>query len=228
LILTDDNFATIVSAVEYGRSIYDNLIKYIRFQMGALVAFIATFLGAAFFSILGGNPFGTIMVLWINFLVQVPIAIALGFDEPSPGLMKRKPRPLSQPVLSRNQWVRIVFLGTIIASVTLLIEAYYSQFSPDQAITMGFVVFSLLSIALGLSARSETESMFSRDFLPGWRQLGLYGTALFFVLLGTFLLRTISGTSPLTTEQWLICLFLTAGFIVIEEITKFFIRLRRK
>ena len=58
MILTDDNFATIVRAVEYGRGIYDNLVKYIRFQMGALVAFIATFLGAALFSILGGIPFG--------------------------------------------------------------------------------------------------------------------------------------------------------------------------
>ena len=108
MILTDDNFATIVRAVEYGRGIYDNLVKYIRFQMGALVAFIACFLGAALFSILGGIPFGPILILWINFLVQVPIAIALGFDEPSPGLMKRKPRPLSQPVLSRSQWMHIV------------------------------------------------------------------------------------------------------------------------
>ncbi len=98
-----------------GGRIYDNLAKYIRFQMGALVAFIVSFLGAAFFVIPGGVPFGPLLVLWINFLVQVPIAIALGFDKPSPGLMERKPRPLSQPVLSRNQWIRIIVLGVIIA-----------------------------------------------------------------------------------------------------------------
>ncbi len=196
MILTDDNFSTIVRAVEYGRGIYDNLVKYIRFQMGALVAFIATFLGAALFSILGGIPFGPILVLWVNFLVQVPIAIALGFDEPSPGLMKRKPRPLSQPVLSRNQWMHIVFLGVIMAAITLIVEAYYTPAGANQAITMGYVVFSLLSIALGLNARSETKSIFSRDLFPGWRQIGLFALALFFVFLGTILLQSIFNTTP--------------------------------
>ena len=113
MILTDDNFATIVKAVEYGRAIYDNLAKYIRYQMGMLAAFIICYLGATIFSILGGVPFSTLTVLWINFLVQVPIAMALGFDKPSPGLMERKPRPLSQPVLSRSQWVRLIFTGTL-------------------------------------------------------------------------------------------------------------------
>src|SRR5215213_9807430 len=100
MILTDDNFATIVKAVEYGRGLYDNLLKYLRFQMATLVAFIISYLGASLLFIAGGVPFGPLVVLWINFLVQVPIAIALGFDKPEPGLMERKPRPLSQPVLS--------------------------------------------------------------------------------------------------------------------------------
>ena len=108
MILTDDNFATIVRAVEYGRELYDNLSKYIRFQMAALVGFIATFLGAAIFSIADGIPFSPLAVLWINFVVQVPIAIALGFDKPLPGLMDRKPRPLAEPVLNVPQWVRAV------------------------------------------------------------------------------------------------------------------------
>ena len=72
MILTDDNFATIVRAVEYGRELYDNLSKYIRFQMAALVGFIATFLGAAILSIADGIPFSPLAVLWINFVVQVP------------------------------------------------------------------------------------------------------------------------------------------------------------
>ena len=127
MILTDDNFATIVRAVEYGRELYDNLSKYIRFQMAALVGFIATFLGAAVFSIADGIPFSPLAVLWINFVVQVPIAIALGFDKPLPGLMDRKPRPLAEPVLNRppvdpsrwpgrahgggHPWVRDAFEG---------------------------------------------------------------------------------------------------------------------
>ncbi len=228
MILTDDNFATIVRAVEFGRGIYDNLAKYIRFQMGALMAFIISFLGAAFFSILGGIPFGPLVILWINFLVQVPIAIALGFDEPSKDLMKRKPRPLSQPVVSRNQWLRIIFLGAIIAAATLFVEAYYTPVGENQAITMGFVVFSLLSIAIGLTARSETETLFSRERIPGWRQAALYGLALLFVFIGTALLQGIFNTTPLTGEQWGICILFTAALIAVEEVIKFFMRMRSR
>src|SRR5512138_1097089 len=126
MILTDDNFATIVKAVEYGRAIYDNLSKYIRYQMGMLSAFIISYLGAAIFGILGGTPFSPLVVLWINFLVQVPIAIALGFDKPSPGLMDRKPRPLTQPVLTRGQWIRLIFVGLLTAILTLVLEALYT------------------------------------------------------------------------------------------------------
>ena len=115
MILTDDNFATIVRAVEYGRELYDNLSKYIRFQMAALVGFIATFLGAAIFSIADGIPFSPLAVLWINFVVQVPIAIALGFDKPLPGLMDRKPRPLSRTGAQQPQWVRAVALGVLMS-----------------------------------------------------------------------------------------------------------------
>jgi P-type Ca2+ transporter type 2C len=224
MILTDDNFATIVGAVEYGRGIYDNLVKYIRFQMGALVGFIACFLGAAFFSILGGIPFGPVVILWINFLVQVPIAMALGFDKFSTGLMKRKPRPVSQPVLSRGQWVRLVALGIYMAAVTLLLEGYYT--TPDstaQAVTVGYVAFSLMSIALGLTSRSEKQSVFSRDSL-GLQQLGLFALALFLTFLGTFLLRSVLGTTPLSGEQWGLCIAFSIGLVAIEEVVKLFIR----
>ena len=226
MILTDDNFATIVRAVEYGRGIYDNLIKYIRFQMGALVGFIACFLGAAFFSILGGIPFGPVVILWINFLVQVPIAMALGFDKFSTELMKRKPRPMSQPVLSRSQWVRLVVLGVYMAAVTLFLEAYYTTAdSTAQAVTIGFVVFSLMSIALGLTSRSDKQSIFSRDSL-GLQQLGLFALALALTFLGTFLLRSILGTTPLSGEQWGICIAFSLGLVAIEEVVKLFIRAR--
>lgn len=226
MILTDDNFATIVKAVEYGRAIYDNLSKYIRFQMGMLSAFIISYLGAALFFILGGVPFATLVVLYVNFLVQVPIAIALGFDKPSPGLMDRKPRPLSQPVLSRSQWARLILTGVIIALGTLAIETTYEPISAELAATMGFVVFSLFNIALGLSARSEFGTVFIRDTVADRRQLGLYGLALLLALLGTELgfLQRILGTISLNGDQWLVCAAAAFGLILIDEVIKFFLR----
>ena len=85
MILTDDNFATIVGAVEYGRALYDNLLKYLRFQMSTLVAYIAIFIGAGIFAIAGGIPLDPLQILWLNMVIDIPIAVALGFDEPTRG-----------------------------------------------------------------------------------------------------------------------------------------------
>jgi P-type Ca2+ transporter type 2C len=203
MILTDDNFATIVKAVEFGRAIYDNLSNFIRFQMTALVGFIAAYLGAAFFVIAGGVPFTPFVVLWINFLVQVPVAVALGFDKPAPGLMEHKPRPLSQPVLSRSQWVRIAFLGLLMAIGTLYLEATYAPAGAAVAATMAFVVFSLFNIVIALSARSETGSAFNRDIFHDRSQLMLYGLALLFIILPVELgFPRFLGLAQLSGDQW--------------------------
>jgi len=232
MILTDDNFATIVKAVEYGRAIYDNLAKYIRYQMENLVAFIATFLGAAFFGVMGGIPFTTTMILWLNFAITVPVAMALGFDKPAPDLMEHKPRPLRQPVLSRWQWIRIVFLGLIIAAGTLYIENAYQAVDPVPlvATTMAATVFSLFNIFAGITVRSETETVLIRDIIHDRNQLRLYGLAIAFTFLATELgfLQKILGTTSLTFNQWLLCIGVAAILFVVEEIIKFFLRRRMK
>jgi Ca2+-transporting ATPase len=229
MILTDDNFATIVRAVEYGRELYDNLSKYIRFQMAALVGFIATFLGAAVFSIADGIPFPPLAVLWINFVVQVPIAIALGFDKPLPGLMARRPRPLTEPVLNVPQWVRAVGLGVLMAAGTLWVrEAFEGWADALVATTMAVTVFSLTNVAAGLSARSQTRTIFSRDIVADRRQLTLYGGTLVAIVLATELgvLQRVLDTTALTGGQWLVCLLLAAGLVAVEEITKLVLRRR--
>jgi P-type Ca2+ transporter type 2C len=226
MILADDNFATIVKAIEYGRALYDNLLKYLRFQMTGLVAFIASFLGAALFAIAGGIPFAPLVILWINFLVQVPIAIALGFDRPSQGLMERLPRPSCQPVLARSQWARIVFMGILMATGTLILEFSYEPAGPAQAATMAFVVFSLFSIAVGLGCRSETETAFDRDTLGDERQLGLYGLSFLSILVPTTMgvLQRGLGLTALTLEQWLICLGAAIALLLVDELLKLFSR----
>lgn len=93
MILSDDNFATIVYAVEQGRKLYDNLTKYIRFVLLLLVTFVLTFLGATIFNIAAGEPFTPPQVLWIHFVVNASFGFALGFDKESAGLMRRRPRP---------------------------------------------------------------------------------------------------------------------------------------
>jgi Ca2+-transporting ATPase len=228
MILTDDNFSTIVKAVEYGRAIYDNLSKYIRFQMEALVGFIACFLGAAFFSIAGGIPFTPLAILWVNFFIQVPVAIALGFDRPSPGLMNRKPRPIQQPVLSRSQWLRIVFLGVLIAIGTLMFETFYKS-STIMANTMALTAFSLFSITIGLSARNEIQSVLNRDILSDRTQVELYGLALILIFLATELnlLQRILVTTDLSGKEWFVCFGAAFLLLLVDETIKLFMRRRR-
>ena len=111
MILSDDNFATIVFAVEQGRKIYDNLTKYIRFVLVLLVVFVLTFLGATLFNIAAGEPFTPAQVLWIHFVVNAPFGFALGFDRESPGLMARKPRPRGESVLTTPVMVTVGLAG---------------------------------------------------------------------------------------------------------------------
>src|SRR3954451_19837954 len=123
MILTDDNFATIVKAVELGRGLYGNLVKYIRFQMGALAWMIITFLGASILNIASGIPFLPLQTLWLNFTTQVFQSVGLGYGTPSEGLMKRSRRKPKEPILTRADTKWFVVAGLIMALGTLAVPA---------------------------------------------------------------------------------------------------------
>ena len=118
MILTDDNFATIVKAVELGRALYDNLMRYIRFQMASLFGFIGTFLGASIFNILGGVPFLPLQTLWINFTVDVFQAVGLGYSKPRAGPHGGARRGRRTSRSCRGRWsIWLVFVGLVFAAV---------------------------------------------------------------------------------------------------------------
>jgi P-type Ca2+ transporter type 2C len=229
MILTDDNFATIVNAVEYGRNLYDNLLKYLRFQMSTLVAYIAVFIGAGIFNIAGGIPLNPLQILWLNMVIDIPIAIALGFDQPTAGLMDRAPRPVGAPVLSRTDWIRLCLQGFVMAVGSLV--AYRigeSQYSTAVAATMLLTTLSLFHLAVGLLSRDQRNTIFSRAALPGATQLRRYAIALLAIIAVTTidLLQRIFETVALSFSQWSICVGIAASIVVIEEIIKFVIRRR--
>ena len=114
MILSDDNFATIVYAVEQGRKIFDNLTKYIRFVLVLLVVFVLTFLGAALFNIAAGEPFTPPQVLWIHFVVNAAFGFSLGFDNETPGLMSRVPKPRGQSVLTPSLLTTVGLAGLVV------------------------------------------------------------------------------------------------------------------
>src|SRR6185436_14888193 len=183
MILTDDNFATIVNAVSYGRTLYDNLVKYLRFQMSTLVAYIAIFLCAGIFGIAGGVPLNPLQILWLNMVIDIPIAIALGFDQPTKGLMSRPPRPVAAPVLSRANWVRLCVQGAVMTVGPLV--AY--QIGEDQwgtlvAATMLLTTLSLFHVVAGLLSRDQLNTIFDRDAVPAATQLRRYAVSLIAII----------------------------------------------
>jgi P-type Ca2+ transporter type 2C len=165
MVLSDDNFATIVFAVEQGRKIYDNLTKYIRFVLVLLVVFVLTFLGAALFNIAAGEPFTPAQVLWIHFVVNAAFGFALGFDRETPGLMSLRPRPRGQSVLTRRLVVTVGLAGlAVTVGLLLLIGLGTSRFgSLDIARSVAFTSFALCLIVAALECRSETSTIFTTD-----------------------------------------------------------------
>ena len=162
MILTDDDFSTIVRAVRIGRGLYDNLKKYIEFQMGALIGFIVTFLGASIFNIVGGVPFVPLQTLWVNFTTQVFQAIGLGYGEPSPGLMGRKPRPEKEPILNRALLIWLTIAGLVLGGTTLGVIWWADDHHGSAlARTMGMTTFAIGNVFLSFTVKDEVRSFFS-------------------------------------------------------------------
>ena len=223
MILTDDNFATIVRAVELGRALYDNLLRYIRFQMAALFGFIGTFLGASIFNILGGVPFLPLQTLWINFTVDVFQAIGLGYGKPREGLMEDAPRPKEQPILPRSQFAWLAFVGLVMAVMTLGVIVW-AQRSYDDTVahTMGFVTFSLMHLFFSLETANDERTLFSSELLENPTLLKTSGLSLLTIVLASTFgpLQRVLDTTDLGVGLWGICIVLATSMIVIAEVRK--------
>jgi P-type Ca2+ transporter type 2C len=223
MILTDDNFATIVSAVEGGRGIYDNLMKYIRVQLIMLGGFILTFVGAGIFDVANGTPLTPLQILWINFAVDVLLAIGLGFDAPVPGLMRRVPRDASAPIVDRALGIRLGVASLVMAAITIGVVAWGEhRYDLVTATTMGLTTLSLMHVVAALETREPTETIFKQYTFANRRFVQLVGAALALTFLVTALgpLQRIFDTVSLTSSQWGVCLLGPLAYLAFAELGK--------
>ena len=229
MILTDDNFATIVRAVELGRGLYDNLTKYIRFQMGVLFGLVFTFLGVAIGNVVGGVAFVPLQTLWVNFSTQVFQAVGLGYGEPAEGLMKRKPRDPEAQILPRSKLLWLALVGGVMGAATIGVLAWAdSRYTTDIARTMGMTSFAIANLFYSFCERDERMSVFSLDVLRDRKFLMFSGASVLAIILAPQLnlLNRILQTTPLTLHQWLICIVAALAAVVLTEIRKFVLRRR--
>ena len=223
MILTDDNYATIVKAVGLGRAVYDNLLRFIRFQMAGLFGFIGTFLGSSLLNIVGGIPFLPLQTMWLNFTVNVFQAIGLGYGKPREGLMEVPPRPKVQKIMPRRLLTWLVFVGLVMAAGTLGVLAWASSTYGDViARTMGVTTFALFRLFSSLETADEDESLFSGSILSNRPLLIATGISVLTIVLATELgvLQRILGMESLSIDQWAVCLVVALSLIVIEEVRK--------
>ena len=228
MILSDDNFATIVFAVEQGRKIYDNLTKYIRFVLVLLVVFVLTFLGAALFNIAHGEPFTPAQVLWVHFFVNAPFGFALGFDKESPGLMARRPRPRGESVLTRSVLITVGLTGLAITiGLLLLIQLGTSHFhSAAIGNSIAFTAFALCLIVAALECRSETGTVLTTASFDSkqmnYAMLGEFILAVLVTQMDVF--HRLLGTTDINLRQFGWALLPAIALLLLWELGKLLAR----
>jgi P-type Ca2+ transporter type 2C len=228
MILSDDNFATIVFAVEQGRKIYDNLTKYIRFVLVLLVAFVLTFLGATLFNIAAGEPFTPPQVLWIHFVVNAPFGFALGFDKETPGLMTLHPRHRGQSVLTNGVMITVGLAGLAITIGLLsMIEVGQHIFgSVPVGQSIAFTCFALCLIVAAVECRSETATALTTATFDSkqmnWAMLGEFVLAVLVTQMDVF--NRLLGTTQINLRQFAWALIPALALLILWELGKWVAR----
>lgn len=219
MILTDDNFVTIVEAVKYGRTIFNNIRKAIHFLIATNVGEIVTI----FLGLLIGmrSPLLAIQLLWINLITDSLPAIALGLDNPEKDIMNHKPRNPKKSIFADGLWGKIIVEGVMIGVLNLLAFSIGRRYSLDVARTMAFVSLGLLELVHSFNIRSEDSIFKTGIFKNKYLCLAFLGGALLQIIVVIVpSWAEVFKLTNLTTKQWLCTIVISLMPIVLMEVQK--------
>jgi Ca2+-transporting ATPase len=244
IVLADDNFATIVAAVEEGRAIFANIQKFLRYLLSSNIGEVMTmFFGVLLAGLIGLEagegtdlvlPLVATQILWINLVTDGAPALALGVDPADPGVMQRPPRPRGEPVITGRMWAGIFFVGAIMAAGTLLIldaalpggliegngTLAYGQ-------TMAFTTLTMFQLFNVFNARSDrrsaAEGIFANRWLWGAVALSL---ALHVAVVYVPFLQQAFSTVSLQPRDWVVCAGVASSVLWLRELQKWLSRRR--
>ena len=230
LVLTDDNFASIVRAVEEGRTIYDNIVKFVRFQLSTNIGAILTVLGALFLGF--ATPFTAIQILWVNIIMDGPPAMTLGVEPARPGIMRDRPRAADASILSLERMWRIGLYGLTMAVGTLAVYAWGLTTPGEEvkATTLAFTTFVLFQFFNIFNARAEHGSAFNYQFFSNgklWLALAAV-VGLQVVAVHWAPAQAVFDTVDLTAFEWGISVLVASTTLFLEEVRKLVLRLVAK
>jgi Ca2+-transporting ATPase len=248
MILTDDNFASIVAAVEEGRSIFANIQKFLRYLLSSnigevLVMFFGVLLGGVIGLVAGEGsalivPLLATQILWINLLTDSGPALALGVEPADPDVMNKPPRDPKSHVINRQMWFDILFVGVIMMIGTLLVldgslpggliggaqggDLRYAQ-------TMAFTTLVFFQLFNVFNSRSDEVSAFKGLFSNKWIWVAIAVSILLQVaVIYLPFLQTAFGTTPLSPGDWALCIVVASSVLWLRELVKLFTNRRRQ
>ena len=253
MVLTDDNFASIVKAIEEGRGIYDNIRKYLIYLLSSNAGELLTmFAGVMLAGLLGLAsvdaglflPLLAAQLLWINLVTDGPPALALGIDPRDPDVMEREPRPRGTGVLTRQDWFTLGGIGLVMMVGTLLVlDAYYpggmitlfatgstpNAADETHARTMAFTTLMMFQLFNVFNCRSNWRSAFSGLFDNKWL-IGAVALSLFTHMLVVYtpVLQAAFHTMALSAADWLIATAVAASLLAVVELAKLVLRAERR
>jgi P-type Ca2+ transporter type 2C len=224
MVLLDDNFATIVNAIRYGRHLYDNIRKFVRYAITTnsaevLTIFLAPFLGLPI-------PLLPTHILWINLITDGLPALALTAEPAERGVMRRPPRPPLESLFSHGMWQHMIWVGLLMAGLTLFAQAWAYHTGSSHWQTMAFAVITISQLGHVMAIRSEKDSLFS---------MGIFSNKpLMIAVVVTFILQMVTiyvpvfnpifKTEPLSMSELALCLSLSSVVFIAVEIEKWLIR----
>jgi Ca2+-transporting ATPase len=244
VVLTDDNFATIVAAVEEGRAIFDNIRKFLRYLLSSNIGEVLTMFCGVLLSkkigLYGGEnavilPLAATQILWINLVTDGAPALALGVDPADPAIMTRKPRPRGEGILTTQMWVGIALVGAVMAFGTLLVldaslPGGYVPGTGDMRYgqTMAFTTLMMFQLFNVFNARSDESSAFHGLFHNAWLWGGI-GLSLVLHTLVIYVpfLQSAFATTPLSARDWSFCAVVASSVLWLREVSKVVTRVRR-
>lgn len=226
MVLLDDNFSTIVSAVREGRRIYDNIRKFIRFALTGNSGEIWTIFLAPFLDL--PIPLLPIHILWVNLVTDGLPGLALAAEPAEPRIMSRPPRKPNESIFAHGLWQHAIWVGVLTAAVTLAIQAWALRTGHAHWQSMAFTVLTLIQMGHVLAIRSERESLFSLGLFTNLPLLGsiVLTFALQMATLYVPALNPIFRTVPLSAAELAICLLASSTVFFAVEIEKWFRRTR--
>ena len=218
MVLVDDNFATIVTAVRHGRALYDNILKFVRFQLSTTIGAILT----VFFAPLAGlpEPFTPIQILWVAIIMDGPPAVSLALDAARPGIMSEAPRRRAEPILPFSRLAKIVAYGSTMMVGTLAVLYYGLHTGTEQrALTLAFTTFVLFQVFNVFNARNEKGTAFNAHFFDnGMLWISLAGVvALQAIAVYWPPAEAMFGTAGMTLVDWAIATGVAGSILLLEE-----------